>query len=510
MASSYTISDGSGVIQLTPSTNVFRAIQIVSDSALDATVTVKLQQSSNDSNYEDLEGTLTTIVAGENTVLIETSDYTLDNLYLDVDVGSATLGTLNIFESNKKKVTSNVNVVSNPSSPFKETNFDAFGRLRTSSIHGQADLKQIHDELPLFYDIEEIATGTATYQNSTSETQLETAASGDATIMQTKQRFNYSSGKSALIYITFREFDTESNVIKRVGYFNSNTSSPYSAGLDGLLLENFKGTINLVIAKSSVTKIAQSSWDDPLDGTGASGVDLELGTESGNYIFWIDYEWLGVGNVRFGFIKNGTYYVAHQVDHILSDGVYMQTPNHSIRAEIRQTGAGSGTFRLICATFNVENGEDTLGKNGGISDNGTHLDANSTSSWYYAIGIRLGSTKLDTLVEILDSVLKSDTNDSYEYRICFNPTYASTVTYTAITNSSVEYGLGVTANTVSSPGYIIKAGYGDQNASNNISVDSALKLGSNIDGTADEIVVIVRPHTSNLDIHRAINWKEVS
>ena len=91
-----------------------------------------------------------------------------------------------------------------------------------------------------------------------------------------------------------------------------------------------------------------------------------------------------------------------------------------------------------------------------------------------------------------------------------NPTYSGTVTYNAVTNYSCEYGLGATANTIATFGTILKAGYLEANTAANLNLGTALKLGSNIDGTQDEIVVIVLPHGSNLDVHRAINWRELT
>jgi hypothetical protein len=102
LASSVDIATYSSPVQISVSTDTFAAFQISSDSALDADVIVKLQQSSN-SQLIDIDGTSKTIAAGENTVLIETNNFTLGRLYLSVDVGSATAGTLTIDTSNKKK-----------------------------------------------------------------------------------------------------------------------------------------------------------------------------------------------------------------------------------------------------------------------------------------------------------------------------------------------------------------------------------------------------------------------
>ena len=503
------------------SNDTFIAVQVSSDSALDADVTVSLQHAT-DNQLIDISDTSTLLVSGENTVLIETFDFTLQTLYLKVDVGSATVGTLSISTSTKKKEdsggaigTQDVNVTNSPldvevgNQILKETNIDAFNRLRVSQVNSQADLKQIHDNLPLFYDIEEIGTGVASHISSDAESTFNTSANNDVVIMQTKQRYNYRSGKSSLLYETFRHFNTETNITKRIGYYNSSTVSPYNSDLDGFYLENANGVISFGIAKTGViNNVLQSNWDDPMDGTGESGVDLDLGTDTGNLLMWCDYEWLGVGQIRFGFVKDGTFYIAHKEDHIMLDGVYMSSPNHSIRAEIRQTGAGSGTFNLICATYSSEGAINKLGKDGAIDGNAIKLDANSLSVWYYAIGIRLQASKLDTLVDILGGYLLATTNDKFLYRVLLNPTYTGSVTYVDITNYSVSYALGATSNGITSQGTILASGAGVQNSVQSFTLDSSIKLGAKIDGTLDEIVVVVKPLSSNLDIYRGINFRE--
>jgi hypothetical protein len=84
-------------------TNTYVSVQVSSNSALDADITVSLQQSSED-QLIDIADTSTIILAGENTVLIDTSDYVLDDLYIKVDVGSATIGELSISSNTKKKI----------------------------------------------------------------------------------------------------------------------------------------------------------------------------------------------------------------------------------------------------------------------------------------------------------------------------------------------------------------------------------------------------------------------
>lgn len=395
-------------------------------------------------------------------------------------------------------------------------NIDAFGRLRVSELTTQFDGKQLHDGLPLYYDTEVIGTGAVAYSTTNAESSLTTAATSDAAIMQTKQRFNYMTGKSALGMQTFRNFHHQSNVTKRIGYFNSNTTTPFNSNLDGFYLETDGTDISFVISKNGTKNtIKQTNWNiDKVDGTGASEVDLDLGVETGNLLIWYNFEWLGVGAITFGFICNNQYIQCHREDHVLSDGVYMQSPNHSLRAEIRQSGAGSGVFNYICSTFNTEGAINPLGKILSSNLATSTVNANSVGTNYALIGIRLNSSKVDTLVDVLDYSVLSITADNQLIQLWLNPTVAGTFTYNSITNSSVSVAKGDTsgnpsANTVTG-GTLLYSDYISSQQSFNISVQNAIRLGMSIDGTLDTIVLTTTPLTSNSDVTASIKWRELS
>jgi len=391
----------------------------------------------------------------------------------------------------------------------KSPNIDAFGRLRVSQVTTQFDAKQLHDALPLFIDQELNDTGTSTHSTTNAESVLTTSANTDFALLQTKQRFNYQSGKSQLLFWTFNNMDNETNVTKRVGYFSSNTTTPFDSTKDGFWLQSDGTNMSIQVSRSgtSTASVNRSAWTDPLDGTGASGITHDF---DDNTIMVVSFEWLGVGEVQFGIVKDGVIIPFHYEDFTGTTGVYMSSPNQPMRWEIRQTGVGSGTLKVICSSVNSEGSINFLGKTTGIDDDGTHLDANSTSDWYVALGVKLNSDKVDTLIDLIDGYLLSATNDNFLYRVLFNPTYNGTVTYTAITDSSITYGLGATANTITADGYIMGTGAGASNAVQDFDIANAIRLGMNIDGTLDEIVIAVKPLSVNLDIHRGLTLRELT
>ena len=64
---------------------------------------------------------------------------------------------------------------------------DAFGRLRVSQLNSQLDLKQLHDNLPLFYDEFISGNGTITHSEDEAHSELASLSSPAVVMLQTKQ-----------------------------------------------------------------------------------------------------------------------------------------------------------------------------------------------------------------------------------------------------------------------------------------------------------------------------------
>jgi hypothetical protein len=110
----------------------------------------------------------------------------------------------------------------------------------------------------------------------------------------------------------------------------------------------------MVIRKGGVDNeiAAQSSWNvDRLDGTGASGINIDF-TKS--QIFVADYQWLGVGRVRVGFSLNGRVYYTHYFTHLNElTSPYMFQPSLPVRWEIKNTGTTASVSSMMCICYSV-------------------------------------------------------------------------------------------------------------------------------------------------------------
>lgn len=388
---------------------------------------------------------------------------------------------------------------------------DAFARLRISDPFTIFDSKQLYDKQPLFWD--EAIGGSATSVHSTvnADTVMTvTASASDYVIRQTKQRFNYQPGKSSLIAFT-GHIEQETGVTKRIGAFDG-TGGTFETPFNGIYFEVTGSSISWNIAKNGTTTetATQANWNyDPMDGTGPSGLTLDLDAV---IIGFFDYEWLGVGRVRCGFFIGGVPRYVHFFSHSNNPSfttVYMSTPNLPLRYYISSDGTGGGTLDHICSTVISEGGIDQTGIARSIDTQNVHLDANTADQPYVLLALRLKSTHLDLSVLPQSLTMVSETNDDFKYFLSINPTYAGTLTYTDITDSGCQRAAGATANTISNEGIKLYSGYAKSSGSLGQNIVSSLRIGSQIDGTRDELILGVVPLSSNADIQGSLVFREL-
>jgi hypothetical protein len=388
---------------------------------------------------------------------------------------------------------------------------DAFGRWRVSNPTSQIHIEQYYDKNPLLIDEELIGTATATFQTNESSTDLATAADLDVAIQQTFNHGQYQAGQSQMVKLTFASFQNQTNIIKRAGYYHCNSTTPFNSNCDGIWLSSESSTyyLNAYRNGTQVDRVAQASWDDPMDGTGPSGVTIDW---SKAQIAVIDYQWLGVGRIRFYLDVDGMLIQVHELNHANSETIpYMQNPNQPLRWEIRQTGVGSGLFTSICGEVATEGPQEFIGTTRSASNGTTEISMSADTS-YALIGLSIQSSK-DHLTVIPSgwSVVATSANDDFEWRICLNPTVADTFAYSAVTNSPAEVAIGTAANTVSdctpTDGKMVAQGYGATDATINIPAVLRRAIGHSIDGVQDELVLVAKPFAA-ADLAGGVTWEE--
>jgi hypothetical protein len=383
---------------------------------------------------------------------------------------------------------------------------DAFARLRVSNPETLFESKQIFDNQPLFWDEELVSGGgisSAHSVNTASTVLTSTDVTAGDFIRQTFMRFNYQPGKSQLIFLTATGGVSGLEVVKRMGYFDDD---------NGIFVEDNGGVVNFV-RRSNVTgspvdeKVPSTEWNiDRFDGSGPSGITLDI---INSQILIIDLEWLGVGRVRLGWVVDGIPYYGHEfLNANAIVGVYMSTPNLPIRYQLTTTvNSPVATLECICSTVMSEGGSHNLGIL--RHDASGAVASLSTGTVYALLGLRLKSAYIGAsiLMETI-SLIATSAQDKAHWELYFNPVVAGAFTYNDLANSALQVAKGAAANTVTG-GIHMLGGYFDTSNPIQTTTENALRLGSAIDGTVDEIVLVVEPITNNITVHCDMTWREL-
>ena len=249
------------------------------------------------------------------------------------------------------------------------------------------DYKHTYGIDPNFRDTY-INGGTVTHIANQACARLATTSNTSSrAIHQTKMYHNYMPGKSQLIKTTINFYAATTNVTKRTGYFDD---------LNGIYFEqNGAGVLSFVIrtntsgTASDARRIVQADWNnDKCDGTGASGFNLDI---TKTQIVFIDFQWLGVGRVRCGFVHDGQMIIAHEFYNSNNlPVVYMANPNLPIRCEILNTGTTTGGyFDQICSTVISEGGYVESGIDFSADSGQTSQSITLANGMYPIMAIRL-------------------------------------------------------------------------------------------------------------------------
>jgi hypothetical protein len=372
-------------------------------------------------------------------------------------------------------------------------NLDAFGRLRTAAVQNLLDIKHTFDKNPL--QISEVTAGTATsiFDQQYARVRMSTSANNDLVIRKTKTHPIYQPGKSQLFEGSFSNFQIEPNVIKRVGCFQSTTGSPYNSVFDGYFLES-NGvtsaiTFNIFLSGSCTFSADSTTWNSTeFDPNNFDWAETNLMT--------VDYQWLGVGRVRFGMVLSGqTFYFLDYTAANNIPTVYMSSPNQPIRYEIRQVGVGSGYFDMICSQTSTEGALNGLYSTVSIPYTATTTMATSGTKYPY-IGYRLKENYIGVTSQFDTISILNTSNDNYLLTMEFNPTLSSTPTWTDIPNSPFQYSLSDGTPTITTPGHVMTSLIGEAGTSALTTTkldDNQIRVGSNVNGTRDEMWLCITP-----------------
>ena len=377
---------------------------------------------------------------------------------------------------------------------FPSVSLDAFGRLRTSTPFTLFDSQNRYQKDTQFS--ESTANGASITYNVDESTVLMSAdtTSGSKAVRQSYRVFPYQPGKSLLVLATFVMAAAQTNLRQRVGYFNTD---------NGVFFQK-NGSINSFVLRTSTTGTPsdarttnQADWNgDKLDGTGPSGLTLDT-TKS--QILWMDFEWLGVGSVRCGFVINGQFIVCHTFNNANDlNKVYMTTAILPMRYEIEATGilATGATMKQICCSVISEGGYQQVQANQ-FARRTTKLTGFSTT-FVPVVSIRLASDSLGAVVLPQAIQVYPTVTQDYEVALFKNATLTG-ASYNTTEFTHVDYDVtasAMTGGTMVLQNYVGSTAQGRQASVTPSGYNFDLQLGVSLAGVSDVYTLAIRTLSS--------------
>lgn len=372
---------------------------------------------------------------------------------------------------------------------------DAFGRLVTTQPYTIFDSQNRFREDDQF-DTALSGTASVSYLQYESAVQLNVnSASGDQVIRQSFRNMPYQPGKGLTFLGTFVMGAPKTNLRQRVGYFNTN---------NGAFLQQDGTTVSFVLRSNSIPTpgtpsdirtVNQADWNvDPMDGTGPSGRVLDL---TKNQILYMDFEWLGTGDVRCGFYVDGSPQICHIFHNDNTQtAVYMQTAILPVRYEITNTGPTDSVsaMKQVCSSvINMGGYQQTTADH--LARRTTVLSTIGTT-FLPLVSIRLNSAALGAIVLPNKIEVLPTTSQNYEVALVKNPTLTGASWVSVPSDPNVQYDVTATAvsgGTLVYNNYTTASGSGGSNVvSDSPGYKWDLQLGSSIAGVSDIFTVQIR------------------
>lgn len=383
---------------------------------------------------------------------------------------------------------------------------DVFNRLRVAQPETIFDSKQIADNQPLFWDDQSVS-GSGTSSTYNAYRASTTLGVGNLTagkrVRQTFSWHNYQPGKSQEVTMTGVIGASQAGITREWGLFHNQ---------NGLFFRQDSGGIKVVRR----TNVTATPADDPsayLNLTLSNGVTIN--PAMGN-IWFIAFEWLGVGDVLFGVFYGRKHHILAVIENSNNlSSVYMSSPNLPLRYSIENDGSGSAsTLETICSCVVSNGGKQESGANRSVDRGITQLTTLNNSSIYPLVAIRKkvgyeGASIIPSKVTVMCT-----STAQFRWCILLNPTVVGTaLSFSSVTNSAIEADVSITSATTVTGGIQLVSDYGQQTNNSESApaegIPSRIRLGTSIAGIADILVLGVQRITGTTEsFFGVLDWRE--
>jgi len=377
-----------------------------------------------------------------------------------------------------------------------QSTYDVGGNLKVIKTK-LFDGKILNSDKPLIF--ENIGTGTGTYADS----KYTMSVTAGQYFIRTSRRYSpYFSGDPQEVEETFENFQLESGLIKRVGYWSSNAVAPFASNFDGMYIES-NGDDNKfygVVERNGVVT----------DKTDITSILLPYDLSKFNVLL-LDFLWLGGAGVRWQMMTADGFKDIYGYKHAgIGSGTMTISPNHKVRYEIRST-TGSGSFTYICSQVSTMGTTNQSGEQRSVHTNGVVTLA-TVGTKYPIKAITKNTNHRDRSIKTIgvDGFVTSNT-DILLLTLELNPVLSAALTYTDVPNSASQEANGNGTITVTSSGTIMWSKTITQNSvfqPNILAEDFLSEIGMTLANVSDQLILCGTPRTASVLVNGNLSFKE--
>lgn len=389
---------------------------------------------------------------------------------------------------------------------FAQNQKDAFDRLiMVEPLHIQSFDHRVDKHAQ---DFDEVITGSATSIHNAVNVSVDittTTGATDSVIRQTYQSFEYTRGNTQQgLFSLNLNGGPKLNNNRYFGLGDGENGAFVGVDGAGLYIMRRSKTSGVVVD----TKVYQSNFNqDKLDGTGRSGITLDLTKQN---LFSIFYSWLGTNAIVFAVTIGGIKYIYHiETVGNVTDSAWCQSGQLPIRFVNENTGitASSTTFKVGCSSVFSYGSSKGFANYQSVSTGTTAVNISATDT--VIAGIRPRPTLKYVNIQPADYQILPVSGTAFGYyKIIFRPTLVGA--------TWADYGnIGqVLTNTPTyTGGIVLQEGYFNLAAAGRLvsSFPATLEtvLGYSIANIPDSLIIVMRTTTGTGSVLFSGAYKEI-
>lgn len=241
-----------------------------------------------------------------------------------------------------------------------------------------------------------VGTGSTTHNPYLGMVDLSVGTSaGDSITRQTVRIQRYLPGRQNEVSMSVIFGAQTAGIRKRFGVFDD---------AKGAYFEDDGTDLSCVLRRTTAEGVveeryARADWsDDKLDGTGPSGITLDI---SKIQLMVIEYEWYGAGQVEWKFVIDNNAIAIHKIDNAnQQDHTWASRGAFPVRVELTNVTGVAGTHSISQGShsFLTEGTTTLLGRQKSIATGITGKTITNASTFYPMVAIRLKSDALNSVI----------------------------------------------------------------------------------------------------------------